>query len=173
MSGELASHAPPEHEGYHVPTTAIATMGLIYGFASMLCLPYSFLPTVDNGWAIAGFRTPPEVIWALCAMAVELGLGFLLFIGSMGCFSYSKWARNLLLTWAGITLCWGFIGLAFYVHWLIPESRGDIAIVRGEGPWGGMVFWAIDWIFAACVLRHLTRPWVKERFDSGEPGDEL
>jgi hypothetical protein len=173
MPAEMASHESLPQPGYRVPTTAIATMGLIYGFASMLCLPYSFLPMVDNGWAIAGFRTPPETLWVLCATCVELGLGFLLIISCMGCFSFSAWARNLLLTWGWITLGWGFIGLAFYVRWLFPESRGDIAIVRGEGPWGGMVFWAIDWVFAACVLHHLIRPWVKERVESGEPASEL
>jgi hypothetical protein len=173
MAAEMASHDLSPESGYHVPTTAMATMGLLYGFASMLCLPYSFLPLVNNGWAVAGFHTPMETLWVLLATCVELGLGFLLFVGSMGCFSFAAWARNLLLTWGVFSVCWGFIGLAFYVRWLFPELRGDIAIVRGEGPWGGMVFWAIDWAFAVAILHHLTRPWVKERFASGEPASEL
>lgn len=170
ISDSHSTNEPPcpiEVDSQPLPVRVVATIGLMFGLAAVSCLPYSLVPFVDGQWVISPQKTSWMDLWVLVSTIVGLGLGSLLLLSSIGCFSLVWWARPGMLLWAGSSALWGIVAAFFYLHWFLPSFRANIGDVRAEGPWGGLVFWAIGWIFSVFVLFFMTRPRVKAEFALG------
>lgn len=155
----------------------VAVLGMIFGFAGMLSLPFGLNrlhPGSFAGDARVHFFSPLierptiDVLWMYLASASGAGLGFMLFAGSIAAISFKNIGRVILFLWAMGSLFLGLIGCFFYFRWLFGASRSDYAQVRGVVDslvnFGG---WGVGSTLAIVMLYLLTRPEIKEAFDRG------
>jgi hypothetical protein len=95
----------------------------------------------------------------------------MLFIGSIAAVRLRPAGRPILLFWAICSLAMGIGGCYFYVRWLIPPWRDQLGLVRGVvDSMVSFAGWGIGTTLAIVMLYLLTRPKIKQAFESsGRP----
>lgn len=155
----------------------VAVLGMIFGLAGMLSLPLGLSRLHPGSFAgdVKVHHFSPliehpthDAIWMYVASALGAGLGGMLFVGSVVSLSFKNAGRITLIMWASASLIVGSIGFFFYIRWLLPPWRENLAQVRGVLDslvnFGG---WGIGSILAVVMLILLTRPKVKDAFARG------
>lgn len=151
------------------PVLTLGVIGATLGILGLLLLPFALVPLSKGSWLALNFThlpgEPRSATWGLFTWTtLGLLLSILLFIGSVGCLAWRRWARPVMVAYAVLSLVVGTLGSIFFLRWSFgllgretPLLVGPDALIPAAGCFLGL-------IFAAFTLYYMTRPYVKEQF---------
>jgi len=119
---------------------ALCTVGVLYGAAAMVFLPYGVL-RFHEGTITGDYRTSiwdgstrstsVDAQWLFAASVAGAGLGFLFMVGGLGGVRMRPWSIAVLRLWAISSILFACGGAYFYLRWLLPPWRDNLAEARG------------------------------------------
>jgi len=141
---------------------SVAALALVYGTVGILLLPFGLLRfhqgAIPGDFEVnlfdePGQSTSPEALWLFFSSLLGTGLAAHLFIGAIGGLRLKSWGLPVLRLWAIASIIIGGGGSYFYLRWLLPPWREQLAQVRGVidslGSLGG---WIIGSALAIAML---------------------
>ena len=171
FSGEKSVLRPEPTAADYEPAVrffrSLAAVGLVYGTAGALLLPYGLL-RFHQGAIPGDFRVfimdettsslSPDGLWLFVASILGAGLAFVLVIGVLGALRLKSWCFPLLWLWGVASILLSAGGTYFYVRWLFSPVRDELAEVRGvDDTLTNLGGWIVGTVLAVLILIVINR----------------
>jgi len=150
---------------------SLATISIFYGLSGLLLVPFGVLRFHQgaivgdlevNIFAVPIRSTSIQALWLLCSSLAGAGLGAVLVVGGVGGVLLKPWSLLVLRLWAVASIAFGFLGSYFYLKWILPPWREQLAQVRGvDDSLFNLGGWMIGTMLAIAMLIVISRPTVR------------
>jgi len=176
FSGEKSVLRPEPTAADYEPAVrffrALAAVGLVYGTAGTLLLPYGLLRFHQGAipWDFRVFimdetthSMSADALWLFIASLAGAGLAAVLVIGALGALRLKSWVFPLLSLWGVASILLSAFGSCFYFRWLFSSTRDDLAEVRGvDDTLTSLGGWIVGTVLAVFILVVINRKPVRD-----------
>jgi hypothetical protein len=156
---------------------ALAAVGVVYGTAGMVLLPYGLLRfhqgAIPGDYRVNILEGPlqspsAQAIWLFSSSLLGAGLAMTLMIGAIGGLRLKSWSQPVLRLWAIASIIVGAVGSYFFFRWLLPPWRDQWAQVRGvDDSLVNLGGWIVGSLLAVAMLIVISRPRVRDALRRG------
>ena len=151
----------------------LGVLAMVVGAIGVAVVPFGAERFHDGSYLgmgrvpLYGLQVSPtwDALWLLVGTGIWTGLSAVLFVGGLACLQLRWWARPVLLAWATAAVIVAAGGGVFYLRWLLPPWRTQLAQVRGDlDALATFGIWGLSGTLAVAVLIWLNRADVRRRF---------